>query len=315
MKVVFFGNSISAFSNGLFDALSRNKVRIVGVVDVPRTKSFTTVKKSVQKVGDFVQSGREMEATCFRPDGPNNEEFILSCRRLRPYLFLAAGYTQILRDRVLSVPSLAALNVHASLLPKYRGKHPVFWAIRNREQYTGLTLHHMAKGIDEGPIVLQRKVKMNPQDTVSSLYGRIIKEGFPLMQDLIKLCQSGILPRHSQAAQEDSYYSDIKPGDYHIDWRKKVLDIEAMVRAAGGKCYTETTTERIYLEKMEVYTKAYRDIPPGQVELVLPGLALVKAGDGLLKIDRVRWKNGTMSFYDFYMQNRTRSKGGIVLLR
>ena len=311
MRVVFFGNSVSAFSNGLFDALSRTKVRTVGIVDVPKVRSFTTVKKSVKEVRDFVQSGREMETTCFRPDSPNSERFILQCKNLRPHLFLAAGYTQIFKDKILSVPSLAAVNVHASLLPKYRGKHPVFWAIRNREQYTGLTVHHITQGIDEGAIILQKKVKVKPQDTVSSLYSRIIKEGFLSIRDLIKLCQSGSLPRQPQPVEKVSYYSSIKLSGYQVNWQEKAQDIEALVRAAEGKCYMETSAGRVYLEKVEIYTKGQKDIHPGQVELILPQLALVKAKDGLVKIDKIHWKDDTMSFYDFCSQNRI-SSGDIL---
>ncbi len=250
---------------------------------------------------------KELGTTYFRVDSPNSERFILQCRSLQPHLFIAAGYTQIFKDKILCVPSLAAVNFHASLLPKYRGKHPVFWTIRNREKYSGITAHHLTDAIDEGDIVLQRKVKVAPHDTVSSLYSRIIKESSPLMQDLIKLSQSGNLPRQLQSTQQASYYSNIKPGDYRIDWQDKAQDMEALVRAAEGKCFTETPAGKVYLEKVEVYTKEQKDIHPAQVELVLPKLALVKAKDGFIRIDKVRWKGFAMSFYNFCTQNRIRS--------
>ena len=138
MRVIFFGNSASTFSNSLFSALSRTEAHIVGAVDVPQGKSFTTVKRPDKQVGDFIRLANNLGAKCFRPDSPNSERFIQECRNLRPHLFIAAGYTQIFKDKILSVSSLATVNFHASLLPKYRGKHPVFWAIRNREKYTGL---------------------------------------------------------------------------------------------------------------------------------------------------------------------------------
>ncbi len=305
--VVFFGNSASTFSNSLFESLAETEVNIIGAVDVPRRKSFTTTKGSAREGENFIQSSKDLGTKCFRPDSPNSERFILQCRSLQPHLFLAAGYTQIFKDKILSVPSLAAVNVHASLLPKYRGKHPVFWAIRKREEYTGLTVHHIVKGIDEGAIILQKKVKVEPQDTVSSLYSRIIKEGFPSMRDLIELCQSGSLPRQPQPTREASYYSNIKPGDYRIDWQEEAEAIEALVRAAEGKCFMETPVGRVYLEKAEGYTKKQKYVLPGQVELVLSQLALVKAKDGFVRIDKVRWKGFTMSFYDFCTQNRIRS--------
>lgn len=307
MRVIFFGNSASTFSNSLFGALSRTEAHIVGAVDVPRGKSFTTTKGSAKEGEDFIRLAKELGTTYFRPDSPNSERFILQCRSLQPHLFIAAGYTQIFKDKILCLPSLAAVNFHASLLPKYRGKHPVFWAIRNREKYSGITAHHLTDAIDEGDIILQRKVKVAPQDTVSSLYSRIIKESSPLMQDLIKLGRSGNLPRQSQSTGKASYYSSIKPSDYKVNWHEEAKSIEALVWAAEGKCFMETSAGRVCLEKVEVYTKEQKDIHPAQVELILPKLALVKAKDTFIKIDKVRWKGFAMSFYDFCTQNRIRS--------
>lgn len=232
MRVIFFGNSVSTFSNSLFEALAKTGVNIVGVVDTPKEKSFTTVKGSAKGPRNFIQSAKDLGTKCFRPDSPNDERFIQECRRLRPHLFLAAGYTQIFKDKILSVPSLAAVNFHASLLPKYRGKHPVFWAIRNREKYSGITAHHLSKTIDEGDIILQRKVKVGPHDTVSSLYCRIIEESFSLIQKLINLCQSGNLPRRPQLARKVSYYSSIERSNYLVSWQEEAEGIEALVRAA-----------------------------------------------------------------------------------
>lgn len=307
MIVIFFGNSASTFSNSLFSALSRTDAHIVGAVDVTRGKSFTTAKESAGEGEDFIRSAKELGTACFRPDSPNSERFILQCRGLRPHLFISAGYTQIFKEKILSVSSLAAVNFHASLLPKYRGKHPVFWAIRNREKYAGLTIHHITQGIDEGDIILQRKVKVGPQDTVSSLYYRIIKESLPLMQDLINLCQLGSLPRRMQPAQKASYYSSIKRSDYLVNWQEEAKGIEALVRAAEGKSFMETSAGRVSLEKVEIHTKEQKHVVPGQVEFILPQLALVRARDGFVTIDKVRWKDSTISFYDFCTQNRIRS--------
>lgn len=307
MRVIFFGNSASTFSNRFFEALVRTEANIVGAVDVPKGKSFTTASRPAKEARNFIRSAKDLGAKCFRPDSPNSERFIQECRNLRPHLFLAAGYTQVFKDKILSVPSLAAVNFHASLLPKYRGKHPVFWTIRNREKYCGVTVHHLSEAIDEGDIVLQRKVKVDPQDTVSSLYCRIIKESFPLMQELIKLCQSDNLPRRPQSPQKASYYSSIKRSNYRVNWHEEAEGIAALVRAAEGKCFLETTAGRVYLEKVEVYRKEQNETHPGQVELILPQLALVKAKDTFVKIEKVRWKGLPMSFYDFCTENRMKS--------
>jgi methionyl-tRNA formyltransferase len=130
---------------------------VVGVVDVPPARRAST-NSARQEGGDFVTVAREKGIPCFEPASPNAAPFVGEMQALVPDLFMAVGYVLLLKSPVLAVPRVLAANFHASLLPAYRGKHPVFWALRNAEPWCGLTIHEMSPGLDMGDILFQIRV-------------------------------------------------------------------------------------------------------------------------------------------------------------
>ena len=309
VRVIFFGNRQSTLSSKVFEFLAGTEARVVGVVDTPRGKSLTTTRQQEESI-DFLQRAKERGIFCARPDNPNIRSFIEVCLSLHPDLFLAAGYTGIFKERILSVPSFAVVNVHASLLPKYRGKHPVFQALRNREKYTGLTIHHVTRGIDEGDIILQKAIPVKPGDTVSSLYARIMEYTGPLIHRLISLSEGGTLPRHLQSAKRASYYGSLTPNDYQVNWEEKAESIEALVRAAAGSAFIKMPAGNVYVDKVEVEPGQKRWAEPGKVILVSPHHVLVGARDTFVRIDTVRFEGGMLSFYDFCSSHNIKSVPG-----
>ena len=121
----------------------------------------------------------------FDPADPNAPEFVAAMRSLAPDLFLAVGYMLRLGSEILAVPRIVSANVHASLLPAYRGRSPVFWALRHGERCTGLTIHAMDDRLDTGDLLYQVRVRTRRNDTVASLYDRIIAKGLSLVPRLI----------------------------------------------------------------------------------------------------------------------------------
>ena len=173
MRVVFFGSSPNIFSNRHYAALEQSPCDIVAVVDTPaKARSSTnTVRSSFQPFTDkAVSSGIPV----FEPNSPNEFDFVREIGRLEPDLFIAVGYIRLLKEDILSVPRVMAMNFHASLLPAYRGKHPVFWALRHGEKSAGLTVHAMDPHLDTGDILYQVRVRTRRRDTVAALYDRIM---------------------------------------------------------------------------------------------------------------------------------------------
>ena len=243
--VVFWGNSASSFSARHFAALLDTPAELVGVVDVPPAKRETTNPLPDGLINP-VQIAHQRGIAAFEPNSPNDPGFISALEELKPDLFIAAGYALILRSEVLKVPSILAANFHASLLPQYRGKHPVFWALRNSEKWAGLTVHAMDEGIDTGDILYQVKVRTRREDSVASLYERIMARSLPLVAQLVVDADSGSIPRRSQPERSGSYYSGTTDEDFRLDWHWPAEKIHCFVATTPGKCYTELRGQRVH---------------------------------------------------------------------
>jgi len=208
MRVVFFGNSEGAFSNRHFAALLTLPCEIVAVVDVPparRTSTNTSVAAT-----NFIKMARARGIPVHEPGSPNTPDFIAVVRRLEPDIFLAVGYTNLLKAELLAIPRLLAANFHASLLPAYRGKHPLYWALQNGERWVGLTVHVMDQGLDTGDILYQVREAVLPGDTVADLYERIMVQSEPLIGRLLAEAETGTLTRRPQGTEGASYYGAIR---------------------------------------------------------------------------------------------------------
>jgi methionyl-tRNA formyltransferase len=213
MKVVFFGSSTSAFSNRHFAALAESPCSIVAVVDAPAGSPVST--NQAKASASFVEYADSAGIPVYAPQKPNSSEFIETVAALEPDIFIAIGYTGIMRSRLLAVPRILPVNFHASLLPAYRGLHPLYWALQNGEQYAGLTVHVMDQGIDTGDILYQVQVPVEPGDTVATLYDRVMAASVPLVPRLVADARAGTLVRRPQGTEGASYYGHITQESGH----------------------------------------------------------------------------------------------------
>jgi len=199
LRVVYFGSSQNVFSRRFYEALSHTSCNIVAIIDVPPAKRSSTNVAKDDGGSDYPQEAAQHGIPVHEPDNPNLPEFVEAMRSLKPDLFLAAGYIFRLKAEILAIPRIVSANVHASLLPAYRGRSPVFWALRHGEPYSGLTIHSMDDRLDAGDLLYQVRVRTRKNDTVSSLYARIIDRSVELVPRLIAAAERGRLPRQSQA--------------------------------------------------------------------------------------------------------------------
>jgi methionyl-tRNA formyltransferase len=204
MKIVFFGSSTSAFSNRHFAALAESPCSIVALVDAPAGGPVSTNQATAS--ASFVDYAGGLGIPAYAPQKPNAPDFVETLTALKPDLFIAIGYTGIMRSRLLSVPRILPVNFHASLLPAYRGLHPLYWALHNGEQYAGLTVHVMDEGIDTGDILYQVQVPVEPGDTVATLYDRVMVASVPLVPRLVASASAGTLVRRPQGSEGASYF-------------------------------------------------------------------------------------------------------------
>jgi len=145
--------------------------------------------------------------TVIRCSDPNSAEFVEQVRQLGVALIVVAAFARILKKTLIGVPRLGCINVHSSLLPRYRGPEPFYWVLVNRETRTGVTVHYVDEGIDSGDIILQRDLEILPNDTVTTLVDRCAGLAGELLCRAIPLLLTGKAPRIPQDPKLASYYS------------------------------------------------------------------------------------------------------------
>jgi len=143
----------------------------------------------------------------YQPQDVNAPAFLDTLRRLSPDLIISVSPPQVFRESLIELPTFGCINVHSSLLPKYRGILPTFWVLANGEQETGVTVHYISKGIDEGDIILQEKVEITPEETLHSLMKKCKEVGANLLLEVLKQFEEGSVSALPSRLEEGSYFS------------------------------------------------------------------------------------------------------------
>jgi UDP-4-amino-4-deoxy-L-arabinose formyltransferase/UDP-glucuronic acid dehydrogenase (UDP-4-keto-hexauronic acid decarboxylating) len=216
----------------------------------------------------------------FAPDDINHPLWVQRIRDLEPDILFSFYYRKLIGDELLGLPPEGCLNLHGSLLPKYRGCAPANWAILNGETETGVTLHHMVSRPDAGDIVCQQRVEVEPTDTAFTLNRKLAAAAAPMLEEYLPLIRDGNAPRHAQDEAQASYYGRRKPEDGRIDWRDSAVDIANLVRAVT-KPYPGAQTQ---LKSQELVIWEAEAVPsdggeaPGTVRCVDPLEIACRAG-------------------------------------
>jgi methionyl-tRNA formyltransferase len=293
LRIVFFGNSASPFSNRHFSALVETGCDPIAVVDAPPARRASTQPPALE-LPAFSTTARRRGIPVFEPASSQEPGFLAALGELAPDLFLAVGFPLILKPPALALPRLTAVNFHASLLPAYRGKHPVFWCLRHDERWSGLTVHVMDPGIDTGDLLYQVRVRTRRDDTVDSLYERIMGQSVKLIPRLIQDVARGGLRRIPQQAAGGTYFSSVKEADFRLHWTQHARQLRRWITMTPSQCFTVTAGERIYYLEAEI-AQPVRMRPPGEI-LALDRLwGTVSVGGGALRLRRVIREDGRRS--------------------
>lgn len=167
----------------------------------------------------------------FTPPTVNSPEWIARIAAWQPDFMFSFYYRKILPKEILALPLRGALNLHGSLLPKYRGRCPVNWVLIHDECTTGVTLHYMEEKPDRGDIVAQRAVPIDDSDTALTLFRKLTDAAAALMRDTYPLLCAGTAPRRPQDHAQASYFGGRRPADGRIDWAQSARTIFNLVRA------------------------------------------------------------------------------------
>lgn len=230
----------------------------------------------------------EMGLAVFQPASINGPDAVEKLRELNLDLLVVAAYGQILKKRVLELPRLGCVNVHASLLPKYRGAAPVAWAILNGERITGVTVFLMDEGMDTGPILLQRPVEIRPEETRGELEARLAEVGGELVVKAVADYAAGKLVPKPQP-REGTRAPLLKKDLGQIDWSWPATKVHNWIRGLNPwPCaFTSFRGKKLRLLRSRLAAAGSPTFPPGSI-LPERGRLVVACGEGAVELLEVQ---------------------------
>lgn len=286
LRVVFIGTP--PFAVPSFDVLRMRGEDLVAVVtqpDRPRGRGHAVTPSAV-KVAALAAG-----VPVLQPEKVRHPDFLESCRALAPDLIVVVAFGQILPKTLLDIPRHGSINVHASLLPRYRGAAPIQWAIIRGETETGITTMLMDPGMDTGPILLQRRVPIAPDDTAQTLSERLAVVGAETLGETLDALKAGRLQPQPQDSSQATLAPLLKKEDGRIDWRQSAAALAALVRGMNPWPGASTTYEG---EPLRIWV-AHAESGSAEPGVILGANArgvVVGTGEGLLVITELQVPGG-----------------------
>jgi methionyl-tRNA formyltransferase len=227
MRIIFMGTA--ELSCASLETLADNKqISVAAVVTQPDKPKGRDLKLQPSPVKLLAL---KLDLPVLQPARARDENFIAELRALKPDLIVVVAYGHILPQIILDLPKFGCLNVHTSLLPRYRGAAPIQWAVANGETETGVTVMKMDAGLDSGPIVSQRRTAILPEDNSATLHDRLARLGAELLAQTIPDFVAGKIQLQPQPVEGVSHAPKIRKEDGHIDWSLPAKTIWNRLRA------------------------------------------------------------------------------------
>lgn len=319
MKIIFMGTPDFAEKSleSLYEA-GYDIAAVVTNVDKPKGRGMKLVPSPVKEFA--MEKGLKV----FQPvKVRNNEEFIEEIKNIAPDLICVVAYGKILPKELLDIPKYGCINVHGSLLPKYRGAAPIQWAVLNGDKVTGITTMYMAEGMDTGDMILKEEVEIGENETTGELWDRMTNVGAKLLVDTVKLIEAGKAPREKQG-DDFSLAPMLNKEMAKIDWEEKnAEEIKNLIRGLNPimGAYSFLNGKKIKFWSVEVlpsediekefpesseYTKRIEKVQPGTVLFSDSKKGLyIKANNGIIRVLEIQGENAKkMGVCDFLRGNQ-----------
>jgi methionyl-tRNA formyltransferase len=244
--------------------------------------------------GSVAERARRAGVPVITPEDINASESIDAITAAAPELLLSFYYRNMMGRDVLALPSHGALNLHGSLLPRYRGRAPVNWVLVHGERETGVTLHYMDEKPDHGDIVAQRAVPIGRDDTALTLTRAMAAAARELLRVVVPQLEAGSAPRTPQDHSRSSYFGGRRPSDGEIDWTLPAESIRNLVRAVSDPwpgAFTPHGGGKLWVWAAETCA-APPGIAPGEIRVEESGQPVVGSGEGGLVLLEVEPEGG-----------------------
>lgn len=319
LNILFMGTP--DFAKESLEAVYNAGHNIIGVVtniDKPKGRGMKMVQSPVKEFAI------QKNIPVFQPEKVRkNNEFIDEIKKINPDVICVVAYGKILPKEILDIPHLGCINVHGSLLPKYRGAAPIQWAVLNGDKTTGITTMYMDEGMDTGDMILKQEVEIGENETTGELWERLSKIGGELLVETLKQIEQGIAPRQKQG-KDFTIAPMLNKEISKIDWENKNAEqIKNLVRGLNPimGAYTFLEGKKIKFWKVESitdeelfkrfpdlceYKDKFYELYPGTILFSDPKVGLyIKTISGNIKVLEIQGENAKkMDVRDFLRGNR-----------
>ena len=261
MRVQFMGTPDIA--TGCLQKLIDEKYDIIGVVTQPDKPQNRGKKLGMPPVKELAL---KYDIPVYQPIKARDEEFVATLKELNPDIIVVVAFGQILPKSILDIPKFGCINVHVSLLPKYRGAAPINWVIINGEEKTGVTTMYMDEGLDTGDMILTEEFDLDDEITAGELHDKMKDRGADVLIETLKQIEKGTAHRIPQNHEEFTYAPMMNKALGEINWSKSAREIHNLVRGVNPwpSAYTTYEGSTMKVWKTEVLNET-SDKEPGTI--------------------------------------------------
>lgn len=297
MKIVFMGTP--DFAVPCLDEIVRRQHLVQAVITQPDRPKGRGKKLAPPPVKE---KALQYNLPVYQPEKVKDPNFIEVIKDLSPDCIVVVAFGQILPKAILDIPVYGCINVHASLLPQYRGAAPINWAIINGEFMTGVTTMYMDEGLDTGDMIIKKEICIYNKNA-GELHDEMAREGAILLGETLELVAIGRAPREKQCNEKSSYAPLMDKALGRINWSKSAKDIYNLIRGVNPwpTAYTTYDGEVFKIWKAKMVEKDCKD-QPGKIVKVDGSGILVCTGQHLLSIEEIQFPNNKRMGVDEYLR-------------
>ena len=276
------------FAVPCLDILVSNGFDVCGAVTQPDKPKGRGHKLTPPPVKEYAIS---KNIPVYQPQTLKDGEFEKVLDELKPQLIAVVAYGKILPEYILDFPEYGCVNVHGSVLPKYRGAAPIQWAIINGDKTTGVTTQYMKMGVDTGDIIFTDETEILPDETYGELYTRLSQSGAKLLLKTVNAIKDGTAPRTEQDESEATHAPMLTKETGHIDWTKSADEVLSLIRGTNPWPMSYAMYGDEMMKVFGVKKGSGFDAPPGKIRIVNKKLE-ISCGKYSVVVDEIQFKGG-----------------------
>ena len=286
-NIIFMGTP--DFAVPCLDKLHQNYnvTAVITQPDRPKGRGQHLAKSPVKVYAE------EHNLPVYRPEKIKTAEFTEKLRQMQPDLIIVVAFGQILSQEILDIPKFGCINVHASLLPRWRGAAPIHWSIIGGDTETGVTTMYMDAGLDTGDMILKAKTVITPEMTTAQLHDALMMQGADLLIETIQSIENGTVSREKQDDSLSCYAKMLNNDNCRIDWTKSAQEIHDLVRGLNSWpiAYTTLNGKKFKIWQTKIIDTDTTGKTPGQIiDLTKKGI-IVATGNGTIELLQIQPPN------------------------